>query len=292
MVDFLQLSFAGLAQGAAYGLIAVGFVVVFKVSGILNLAQGEFAILAAFIAISASESGIPLIVAALIGIAAMGLLGGLIERLAIAPTARSPVSSFVTYIILTLGIGLALRGVAQLGWGSSARSLPRFSEGLLDAGGVVVRPQQLWIIGITALVGILLYLFFDRTSLGKAFTACSEQPVAARLVGISPAAMSRLSFVLAGVLAGIAGVALSPLTATTANSGLLLALKGIVAAAVAGFVSISGAILGGLLLGGLESLAAGYISSGLKDALSLTALILLLVARPQGLFGELSVERV
>lgn len=292
MVDFFQLSFAGLAQGAAYGLIAVGFVVIFKVSGILNLAQGEFAVLGAFVAISISEAGLPLPVAVILGIVAMGLLGGVIERLAIAPSARSPISSFVSYLILTLGIGLALRGVAQLGWGSDARTLRPFTAGLLDIGGVIIRPQQLWVIGAAIALGIALSLFFSRTSMGKAFTACSEQPVAARLVGISPAAMSRLSFVLAGALAGAAGILLSPVTSTSANSGLLLALKGIIAAAVAGFTSVPGAIAGGVVLGGLESLTAGYISAGFKDAISLSALIALLVMRPGGLFRRLQVERV
>lgn len=292
MVDFFQLSFAGLAQGAAYGLIAVGFVVIFKVSGILNLAQGEFAVLGGFIAISVSEAGLPLPVAVLLGIVAMGLLGGVIERLAIAPSARSPISSFVSYLILTLGIGLALRGVAQLGWGSDARTLRPFTAGLWDVGGVIIRPQQLWVIGAALALGVALSMFFSKTAMGKAFTACSEQPIAARLVGISPAAMSRLSFVLAGALAGIAGILLSPVASTSANSGLILALKGIIAAAVAGFTSVPGAIAGGLILGSLESLTAGYISAGFKDAISLSALIALLVLRPGGLFGQLNVERV
>lgn len=292
MTDFLQLGFAGLAQGAAYGLIAVGFVVIFKVSGILNLAQGEFAVLGAFIAITVTESGLPTIAAVALGVLAMAVLGGVIERVAIAPSARSPISSFVSYLILTLGIGLALRGVAQLGWGSDARTLQPFSAGLFDVAGVVIRPQELWVVATALVVGASLSLFFSRSIMGKAFTACSEQPEAARLVGISPAAMSRLSFVLAGALAGLAGIVLSPVASTSANSGLLLALKGIIAAAVAGFTSIPGAIMGGLLLGGLESLTAGYVSAGYKDAISLTVLIAMLVLRPQGLFGQLTVARV
>lgn len=291
MVDFLQLAFAGIAQGAAYGLVAVGFVAIFKVSGILNLAQGEFAVLAAFGAITATAAGIPLPVAVLLAVLATALFAGLVERFAIAPAARSQVS-FVAYIILTLGIALALRGAAQLLWGSNARSLQPFTAGVLDVGGVIIRLQDLWIIGVTALVALLLHAFFDRTRMGKAFTACSEQPVAARLVGISPAKMSRLSFVLAGAVAAIGGVLVSPVASTTSNSGLLLALKGIVAAALAGFGSIVGSILGGLLLGLVESVSAGYVSSGLKDAISLFTLIALLVARPAGLFGQLKAERV
>lgn len=291
MVDFLQLAFAGVAQGAAYGLVAVGFVAIFKVTGIINLAQGEFAILGAFAAITATEAGVPLPVAALGVVVAMGLFGGVIERLIIAPASRSALS-FVAYIILTLGIAIALRGAAQLLWGSDARSLRPFTAGALDVGGVVIRIQDLWIIAVTALVAVLLHVFFDRTALGKAFTACSEQPVAARLVGISPARMSRLSFVIAGAVAAIAGIAVSPVASTTSNSGVLLALKGFVAAALAGLGSLPGSILGGLLLGVVESLSAGYISSGLKDAISLFGLVALLVIRPAGLFGRAAVERV
>lgn len=291
MVDFLQLAFAGIAQGAAYGLVAVGFVAIFKVTGIINLAQGEFAVIAAFGAITATEAGIPLPIAILLVVVAMGLFAGLVQRVVISPAGRSAVS-FVAYIILTLGIAIALRGAAQLLWGSDARSLRPFTAGILELGGVVIRLQDLWIIGMTALVAVALHAFFDRTSLGKAFTACSEQPTAARLVGISPVKMARLSFVIAGAVAAIGGILVSPVASTTSNSGLLLALKGIVAAALAGFGSILGSIFGGLLLGVVESLSAGYISSGLKDAISLFALIALLVARPNGLFGHTETERV
>lgn len=296
MVDFLQLAFAGISQGAAYGLVAVGFVVIFKVSGVLNLAQGEFAILGAFTAITATKAGVPLPLAVLLAVIVVGVLAGVLERLTITPAAQrlrdSAVSSFVAYIILTLGIGLALRGVAQLAWGSSAQSLSPFTAGTMDVGGVILRLQNLWVIAITLVVAVALHLFFDRTIMGRAFTACAEQPLAARLVGIPPARMSRLSFVIAGMVAAIGGIAVSPVASTSANSGLLLALKGIVAAALAGFGSIPGAIAGGLVLGGVESLTAGYISSGLKDGLSLLALIALLVLRPQGLFGRLETERV
>lgn len=291
MVDFLQLAFAGIAQGAAYGLVAVGFVAIFKVTGIINLAQGEFAILAAFAAITATEAGVSLPIAVFLVVVAMGLFAGLVEWVVIAPASKSSVS-FVAYIILTLGIAIALRGAAQLLWGSDARSLRPFTAGALDVAGVVVRLQDLWIIAVTALVAVLLHVFFDRTSLGKAFTACSEQPIAARLVGISPARMSRLSFVIAGAVAALAGIVVSPVASTTANSGVLLALKGFIAAALAGLGSLPGSILGGLLLGVVESLSAGYISSGLKDAISLFGLIALLVIRPAGLFGHTDTERV
>lgn len=283
MVDFLQLTIAGVAQGAAYGLVAVGFVTIFAVSGIINLAQGEFAMLGAFTAIATWSAGVPLVPAVLVGIAAIAVLAGVIERVTIAPAAGS---SILAFIILTVGIGIALRAFALVVWGPDSHALPRFTPGVWSVGGVIIRPHDLWVLAGTLLTAAVLWVFFERTRTGKAFRACSEQPTAARLVGISPARMSRLSFVIAGTVGAVAGILISPVDFTNWNSGLLLGLKGFVAAALAGMVSIPGAIFGGLLLGVVESLSAGYVSSGLKDAVAFLVLVVLLVLRPGGLFGR------
>ena len=289
MVDFLQLAFAGLAQGAVYGLVAVGFVAIFSVSGVINLVQGEFAVVAAFTAITLSASGVPLGLAVLLAIAVTVVLGAVVERVAIAP-ARG--ASTVTFIIITLGVSTAIRAIALLLWGPDSRALPEITSGIIDIGGVRIRPQDLWVLAITAAVALALSVFLDRTLTGKAFRSCSEQPKAARLMGISLAQMSLLSFLLAAATGAIAGILVSPTQFTTYESGLLLGLKGFVAASLAGLVSIRGAILGGLFLGVVESLGAGYLSSGLKDAIAFLVLIVVLIVRPSGLFVRTAAARV
>jgi branched-chain amino acid transport system permease protein len=289
MVDLAQLLFAGLREGAVYGLVGVGFVAIYAVTGIINLAQGEFAVLAAFIAISAVDAGLPLPVAGLVGVLAVAVCAVVVERVAIAPAAGS---TTVAYIILTLGISIALKAAVLLVWGADGRALPPVAGGTIQLGGVVIRPQDLAVLAGTGLVAAALYLFFERTMTGKAFRACAEQQVAARLVGISPARMSRLAFALAGAVAGLAGILVSPIEYTNWNSGLFLGLKGFVAASLAGMVSVPGAILGGLLLGVVESLSGGYISSGLKDAVAFFILLVVLVLRPGGVFTRQAEARV
>ena len=289
MIDFLQLVASGLTNGAAYGLVAVGFVVIHEVTGIINLAQGEFAMIAAFVAIALAAAGLPLLVAALIAVVVVAVGAALLERVAIAPAAGS---SAVAYIMLTLGISITLKAAVLLIEGPQSQALPAFTGGVLELGGVLLRWQELWVLGITALAALGLYVFLERTVTGKAFRACSQQPVAARLVGVSPALMSTLSFVLAGTVGAIAGVVSSPLTQTDWNIGLFLGLKGFVAASIGGLASIPAAILGGLLLGVTENLAAGYISSGYRDAVAFLVLIIVLVARPSGVFGQTEVARV
>lgn len=283
MVDFLQLVVAGLSTGSTYGLVAVGFVAIHSVTGIINLAQGEFAMAAGFVAIALVDAGLPLPVAALAAVLVVAAGAAVIERVAIAPAAGS---SAVAYIMLTLGVSITLKAAALLIEGPQSQALPAFTPGVLSLGGVQVRQQDLWILLAAVVAALALYAFLERTVTGKAFRACAEQPVAARLVGISPARMSTLSFVLAGAAGAVAGVVSSPVIQTDWNIGLFLGLKGFVAASLGGLSSIPAAIAGGLLLGIAERLVAGYISSGLTDAVAFLLLIVLLVARPSGVFGR------
>ncbi|MBA3991559.1 MAG: branched-chain amino acid ABC transporter permease [Propionibacteriales bacterium] len=289
MSDFLQLTFAGVSQGGVYALIAIGFVAIFTVSGVINLAQGEFAALSGLIAISAAGAGMPLIAAIAVGLALVALVAVVMERLTIAPV-RS--MSTLTSIILTLGVSTALKAAMLLIWGPNARGLRPFSEGLIEVAGITIRAHELWILAIAALVAAAVYWFYEKTVAGKALKACSEQPTAARLVGISLKRASLLSFVIAGLVGGLAGVLASPVFFSSWESGLTLGLKGFVGATLGGLVSIRGAILGSLVLGVLESLTAGYVDTGLRDAVAFLLLIVVLVVRPQGLFGRQAEARV
>ncbi len=280
MTDFLQLTFSGLAQGAVYGLVALGFVAIFAVREIVNLAQGEYASLAGLSAISAVAAGVPLLVAVLIVVPFVVLVSVLIERIAIAPVKRmTPLVS----IILTLGVSTAVKAIMLLVWGPEGRALQPFPGRDLLVGGVSIRPQELWILGISAAVGYAVVWFYEHTLYGKALRACAEQPVAARLVGISPRRSTMVAFAIAGLVGAVAGVVGTPIYFASWESGLTLGLKGFVAATLGGLVSFRVALLGGLFLGVLENWVAGYLDSGYRDAVAFIVLVLVLVVRPQGL---------
>ncbi|HEX6968648.1 MAG TPA: branched-chain amino acid ABC transporter permease [Micromonosporaceae bacterium] len=289
MTDLFQLLLAGVSIGAVYALIAMGFVVIFTVSEVINLAQGEFAALAGLVAISAAGSGLPLPAAILLAIATVVVVAAVMQRLTIAPVKRM---TTLISIILTLGVSTALKAAMLLIWGPEGQGLTPFPGSDFNVFGVSVQAQYLWILGVTAIVAVVVTLFYERTLLGKALRACAEQPTAARLVGISIARASLLSFAIAGFLGSVAGVLSSPIYFSSWDSGLALGLKGFVAATLGGLVSFRGAILGGLLLGVLESLVAGYVDSGLRDAVAFIVLILVLVMRPGGIFRQHTVARV
>lgn len=289
MTDLVQLTFSGLSLGAIYALIAVGFVAIFTVSHVINLAQGEFATLSGVIAISAVASGLSLLVAVPLAVVSVVLVAVLIERLAIAPVRQM---TTLMSIILTLGVSTSLKALILVVWGPTSRGLAPFPGSDATVLGVSIRSQELWILGITAVVAVAVVWFYERTGWGKALRACAEQPVAARLVGISLARASMLSFLIAGATGAVAGVAASPIYFTGWESGLTIGLKGFVGAALGGLVSVRAAIVGGLLLGVLESLVAGYIDTGLRDAVAFVVLILLLVLRTSTVFGRTAEARV
>lgn len=289
MSDLLQLVFSGLAQGAVYGLVALGFVAVFAVREIVNLAQGEYSALAGLSAISAVAAGVPLLPAILLVVPMVLVVSVVIERLCIAPVRRmTPLVS----IILTLGISTALKALMLVMWGPQARGLPAFPGKDVVMAGVSIRSQELWILGIAAVVGAAVVWSYENTLLGKAMRACAEQPIAARLVGISPRTATMISFGVAGFVGAVAGVIGSPIYFSSWEYGLALGLKGFVAATLGGLVSLRVAMVGGLVLGVLENLVAGYIDTGYRDAVAFLVLLLVLLVRPQGLMFKAPAVRV
>ena len=289
MSDLLQLIFSGLAQGAVYGLVALGFVAIFAVREIVNLAQGEYAALAGLSAISAVAAGVPLLPAVVVVVPMVVVVAVLIERVCIAPIRKmTPLLS----IILTLGISTALKAIMLLIWGPQAQGLPAFPGRDVVLAGVSIRSQELWILGISAVVGAAVVWAYEHTLLGKAMRACAEQPIAARLVGISPRMATMIAFAVAGFVGAVAGVIGSPIYFSSWEYGLGLGLKGFVAATLGGLTSLRVALFGGLLLGVLENLVAGYIDTGYRDAVAFMVLLLVLLVRPQGLVLKAPAVRV
>lgn len=283
MSQLSQLILSGIVMGSIYALIAVGFVTIFNVTRIINFAQGEFVMVGAMVAVTLQRANLPLAPSFFLAVAAGTLVGLGLERLAIRP-ARG--ASILTLIIITIGASIALRGIALLLWGTDPFVLPYFSQGapvsLLGARIVV---QGFWVLGVTFLVMVGLHLFFEYTVTGKALKACSVNPSVAGLMGIRVESMAALSFGLSAGLGAVAGVVIAPITYATYDMGTMLALKGFVAGVMGGLTNTLAAVAAGFLLGILESLGAGLIHSGFKDASAFIILLVVLLLRPAGLLS-------
>lgn len=287
---WLQFIAAGLTAGAIYALVALGFAIVFNASGAINFAQGEFVMVGAMSAVSLVAFGAPLPLAIGLAIVCSVLIALVIERIAIAPAGRADT---VTLIIITIGVSLFLRGLAQLVWGKGVFRLPGFSgEEPMALGGATLLPQSLWVLGGAALAVVALGAFYGRTLIGKAMLATSHNRLAAQLVGIDTRAVLFVSFGLAAGLGAFAGVLVAPIAFTSYDAGIMLGLKGFAAAMLGGLGSFAGAIAGGIVLGLLEGLGAGFVSSAYKDAIAFVVILAVLFFLPGGLLGTRHRDRV
>lgn len=279
---WLQVLFGGLTSGSIYALVAVGLAVIYRATNVINFAHGEFAVIGALTAASlVGFVGLPL--AALGGVVAAGVTGLFFERVVLRPMGKKPV--FVV-ILCTLGASIAFRGAAMLVWGKDPLRLPAFSgETPLRIAGAAILPQAVWVLALTAIVMLLVGYAMQRTIYGKALRACAENPATAGLVGINVKTMIAATYIASAGLGGVAGVLISPIAAIDFQSGLLLTIKGLTAAIIGGLDRISAVVVGGLLLGVIEAYASAYVSSSLKDIVAFSILIVLLMLRPQGLFG-------
>ena len=288
--EFFQFTFSGVTLGAIYALVALGFTLIYNASHVINFAQGEFLMIGGMGTVVLMDAGVPIYFAIPLAIAMSGVAGVLLHRLAIAPAKNADV---VTLIIITIGASIFLRGLAQVFWGKEYHALPNFSATeSISLGGATLLTQSLWILGIAAVLVTALGLFFTRTALGKALLATSMNKDAASLMGIKTSAILMMAFGISAVIGAAAGVIVAPITLTSYDIGIMLGLKGFIAAAIGGLGSSTGAILGGLLLGLAEAYTAGYISSDYKDAVPFVIILAILFFLPNGLLGSRAVERV
>ena len=290
MAELLQFISSGLTVGAIYALVALGFTLIYKASDIINFAQGEFVMLGGMTTVFVALAGVPLPLAALIAIIVTTAVGLALHRLAVEP-ARG--ASPVTLIMITIGASVFLRGVAQIVFDGRFHSLPPlFDADPIEFGGAAILPQSLVVLASATVIVTLLWLFIDRTLLGKAVIATAANRLAARLIGVDTRRIVDFSFAVSAALGAIAGILITPIALTSYDVGTLLALKGFAAAMLGGIGSPLGAVVGGLLIGMIEALAAGYLSSNYKDAVAFLIILVVLVTIPQGLFGRATVERV
>ena len=285
-MQFLQLVISGIAQGCIYGLIALGFVLIYKATETVSFAQGELMMLGAFCGLAAMTMlGLPYWLSVLGSIAGMALFGVLLERLILRPILGQPAFSIV---MLTIGIGYVIRGLITMipNIGTETHTLPvPYKDQIWNLAGLVLNVEQMVVIAVTALLCALLYLLFRYSKLGIAMQAASQNQLAAYYMGIPVKQLNGIAWGLASAVAAIAGLLLAPITFVHANMGFI-GLKAFPAAVVGGFGSLPGAIVGGLLIGIVESLSGFYLPDGFKDTAAYILVLVMLVVKPNGLFGE------
>ena len=290
--QFLQYLISGLTQGSIYALVGIGFTIIYAVTRIINFAQGEFVMLGGMISFAlAVSTGIPLVPAIILSVLIAAAIGAIMYTLAIRPARKA---SNVSLIIITIGAAIFIRGIAGQLWGKDYVRPPYWTgNDPIHFLGAYIHPQALWIIGTMLMVTLLLHLFLSYTMVGKALKACAINPRAAGLVGINAKTMALIAFVLAAAIGGIGGSVMAPLTITSYGVGVMLGLKGFVAASFGGFKSPIAAVIGGIGLGIIEALAVaidwGPFTSDYKDAIALVILLLILLFRSGKLAEE---ERV
>jgi len=293
--QLLQYFIAGLTVGSIYAIVALGFAMVYNATKVINFAQGEFVMLGGMVTIFLyGNLHLPLIPSVILSILVVTLIGILIERFTIAPAnvGQEREKVVVLLIMITIGASEFLKGAAMLLWGKDPLGLPTFSgEEPIVLWNAYFNPQIIWVVGITLLVVIFVRFFLTHTLLGKAMRGCSDNQTMARLMGIDIKLMSMASFALSAASGSIGGIIITPMTLMTFDGGLMLGLKGFCAGVIGGFGNVYGAIVGGFVLGLLESLGAGLISSSYKDAIAFLCLLLILRFKPTGILGAKTILR-
>jgi len=285
----IQLLVAGLGIGSIYALVGLGLILAFKGTGVLNFAQGELVALGAYTALFLTVLGLAYWQVFLFTLVLCAVFGALLERTLIRPLMNAPP---FTIVVATMAIGLMIKNALRLSWQENIATLPSPLDGIsVRVGDVSINPQYLWIIGCSLAIMGLLALFFRYTLIGKAMQAVAQNQDAARLMGIRVNWVFPLTFAVSSSVAALAGVLISPITGIQSEMGSVV-LKGFVAAILGGFNSLPGCIVGGVLLGVLETFGGAFFGGTFKDVTAFVLLIVVLLVRPNGIFGGAEVRRV
>ena len=289
-MEVAQLIVSGVSQGCVYGLIALGFVLIYKATEMVNFAQGDVMMLGAYVAITFTVLWEwPFFWGVLAAIVVMALIGVILERLLLRPMIGEP---HFAVLMLTIGLGFVLRAIVGAIWGNSPRPLPTpYSGGVWEVGGTVIGYENAAIVVGTAVLCLALYAFFRFTRLGIAMQAASQNQLAAFYVGIPVKRMFSLVWALSAAIAALAGVLTAPVSLVDPLIGFV-GIKAFAAAIVGGFGSMPGAIIGGLLVGVVEQFAGLYLPPGFSDMSAYVLLLVMLVIRPQGLFATMQKKKV
>jgi len=286
----LQLLFTGIGIGAVYALVALGFVLIFRATNVVNFAQGEFSMVAAFLmVVCAVDLELPYWLSFLIALGGMAFIGMVFNLTVYYPLRHR---TFLPVIISTIGASIFLANTTLAFYGPQPQVLPGwFDMPGFQVGPVYLDSQYLLIIAVTIVLVAFQYWFFEHTLLGKKLQATSQDKEMASLLGIPVARMIMLTFIYSALIGGIAGILVAPILFVSIQMGSTIALKAFAATIIGGFGDVAGAIIGGLALGIIETFGAAYISVPYKDGFAFLVLVLFLVFRPQGLFGERVAEK-
>ena len=282
LIGLPQFLAGGLAIGAVYGLIGAGFSLIYNTSKVINFAQGQFVVYGGLIVVSALAAGWSKGLALPASVLACVLLGAALNG--ILSQARRG-STDLTFIMVTIGVGIAMQGIAHQIWGVDFQTFTLYPEGATNVMGASVSYGTLITLALTLLVCLALWFVLYRTLIGKALRACASDPRVAQTVGIRPRVMVLGAYLASAGLGGLAGILITPSLMMSSEFGVLLGIKGFTAAVVGGLSNPLGAVFGGILLGVFEGVCVGLISSDLQDAYAFLALFAVLIFRPQGLFG-------
>jgi len=286
----LQLLFTGLGIGSIYALVALGFVLIYRATNVVNFAQGDFAMLGAFsMTVLLINLGMPYWISILITVAAMAVFGALFNLGVYYPLRNR---SFLPVIISTIGASILLENGVLAAYGPQPQTLPGiFSVQGFNFGPVFFDTQYLTILAVTMVMVGFQYFLFERTLLGKKMQATSQDKEMASMLGIPVALMIMITFIYSSVLGGLAGILVAPVLFVSVGMGSSIALKAFAASIIGGFGDVTGAVVGGLALGVVETFGAAYISVPYKDAFAFLVLLVFLLFRPQGIFGERIAEK-
>lgn len=291
-MDVLQLIVSGLANGCVYGLIAMGFVLIYKATEAVNFAQGDFMMLGAFICLGLTNAefmGLSFWLAVPLAILIMGVFGYSLDLVVLR---RMSGQSQIAVIILTIALGFVLRFFAGLIWGHEPVSLQSPIAGRdIRFGGLVLGLDEIAVIAVTVLMTLVLWLYFNRTKLGVAMQASSQNQLAAYYMGIPVKRVQSLVWALAGMVAAVAGILFASKGAIDPSIGLL-GIKAFAAAVIGGFGSLPGALLGGIIVGLIEPFASRYIAAGYSQIMPYLLLFLILVFRPHGILAQVHRKKV
>lgn len=281
---FLQLLIGGIAVGCIYALIGLGYNLIYSASGLMSFVQGEIFMLGVYVAFTIYVGlSLPFFVAVLIAILIMFVFGMLLERSMISPLLRRG-SQQIHIVLATIGLSIFLKNFAMIIWGSDVKNFPSvLGESPIKLATMSISPQQIAIVVVTILCMILLHFFMNKTKIGTSLRAAAQDPMAAGVAGINVPLTVGMAWALAAVLSAIAGILLAPIYGVYPKMGAILSTKGFAAAVLGGYGNMYGAIIGGVIFGIVETMAAGYLSSSFKDIISFMVLIVVLFVMPHGI---------
>ena len=294
MSDFFQYLMIGLGNGAIYAMLALGLVVIYRATGLLNFAQGELAMFATFVVWTVNQHGVPLFPAMLVGVVAGFVIGAIVHQVVVRPFG-DPHEKPLTVVIVTIGLFLGINALAQLIWGTGTKSLdPLFGSGQIQVFGVGVAWQKIGALAVLAVEALIFYLIFQHSKLGLAMRAVASNPESAGLVGVPVTRMLMIGWGLAAAIGAVAGTFTAPDRGMDSNLMLLVLIYALAAVTLGGCDSLVGAVVGGLIVGVVTEVIRPYVDFVNKSPLLpvFVLILLVLLVRPQGLFGSQEVTRV